>query len=198
MGKEKEIWKPVKGYTGFYEVSNLGNVRSLSRIITVMYPGRGIMKRHKNGRILKPGKTASNVSRTRNRNNAYLMVVLCVDGFMDIRVVHRMVGIVFVCNPDSKQYKYLNHKNKIKTDNRASNLEWVTNRENNTHAYIGTKTSSKYVGVTWVKASKKWKAQIRIKGKQIAIGEFRSEQQAADAYQKYLKDHSIINKFKLK
>ena len=120
----KEKWKPVKGFKGLYEVSNLGNVKSLTR--EVYCPAT---KNHKaftyikKGRILKPDKL----------KDGYCQVYLFKNGKGVFRKVHRLVAEAFIPNPKKKPQ--VNHINGIKHDNRAENLEWVTVSENTFHAY---------------------------------------------------------------
>lgn len=105
----KEKWKPVKGYEGLYEVSDLGNVRSLPRRAGTF---------HIKGRTLKQFKS----------RNGYLLVCLSKEGIQKTIGAHRLVAEAFVKNPEHK--KTVNHINEDKTDNRACNLEWLTLREN--------------------------------------------------------------------
>ena len=121
--KEKEIWKDVKGYKGLYQVSNLGRIRSVGRN-TIDKIG---IKRHKNGKILKQYTNQS----------GYLQVKLYKNKKWKTISSHRIVCIAFINEPKKET---VNHKNGIKTDNRAENLEWATRSENINHAIrIGLK-----------------------------------------------------------
>lgn len=108
MFTEKELknerWKDIFGYDGMYQVSDLGRVRS-------RYSGEW--------KVLRPGKTGS----------GYLCVILCKHGKQNKFLVHRLVASYFVEN-DNIFNTEINHINEIKTDNRASNLEWCDRRYN--------------------------------------------------------------------
>jgi len=113
---DNEIWKPIDGYE-YYEVSNLGNVRSVSH--QTKNP-----RRFREGRVLAQAKVS----------NGYMHVSLTQEGKKKkSALVHRLVAKAFVPNPDNK--KTVNHKNGDKEDNRAENLEWCTHSENSKHAY---------------------------------------------------------------
>jgi hypothetical protein len=113
----KEIWKPVKGYEGLYEVSNLGRVKSLERIV---YRKSGKPHSRELEKIL--GVT----------NNHYQGVTLH-NGSGKSCAVHRLVAEHFIPNPDDKPH--VNHINGVKHDNRAVNLEWCTPSENERHSF---------------------------------------------------------------
>jgi hypothetical protein len=109
----EEIWKDVAGYEGLYEVSNLGNVRSVARTEHVVQ-GNKEFDRTRNGRAMVP-----DVSKY-----GYARVSLCKNGAMKHYLVHRLVAQAFLPNPDD--LPQVNHRNEDKGDNRVDNLEWCT------------------------------------------------------------------------
>lgn len=114
-----EVWKSVEGYEGLYEVSNMGNVRGLTRTIA-----------SKDG---KPLTVHGRYLKHLLNEKGYVCVVLSKNNIRKKYKVHRLVAKAFIDNPNGK--KEVNHINGDKTDNRPSNLQWVTRSENVTHAY---------------------------------------------------------------
>lgn len=114
-----EIWKPIDGYDGVYEVSNFGRVKSNTRIIPHKRFGCVVRR----GVIFKPQLT----------HKGYFFVGLNGVDFK-CKVIHRMVAIAFIPNPKNKPE--VNHINSIRTDNRVENLEWVTSKENSQHSIL--------------------------------------------------------------
>ena len=106
---DTEIWKPIEGYEGLYEVSSYGNVRSLPR----------------NG--LKGKQLKLNI----NNHNGYVYVCLSKENHRLNKRAHVLVAKAFL-SPQSEQ---VNHKDGDKANNHVDNLEWCTRSENMRHAY---------------------------------------------------------------
>ena len=114
-----EIWKDVKGYEGSYQVSNLGRVKGLARIVPHGRCGTCSIKE----KVLTPGE----------HRQGYLMAFLARDRKRKRIYVHRLVAIAFLSNPFNKPT--VNHKDGDKSNNKSTNLEWATRSENTIHAY---------------------------------------------------------------
>lgn len=115
-----EQWRPVVGFQGVYEVSNLGRVRSLSRVVRCGY-GRTRRMRGRTLRSVVPAEKYPNVA-------------IWFNGIGISRHVHILVAESF---PEMIKGAgpWINHRNGNKSDNRPENLEWCTPSENNQHAY---------------------------------------------------------------
>ncbi|MBZ3643535.1 HNH endonuclease [Enterococcus faecium] len=105
---QKEIWRPIEGYEGLYEISNLGKIKSNFR----------------------QGST-TDFLKISNNGNGYMMVRLCKNGKAKKYYLHRLLAQTFIDNPEDKPQ--VNHINENRSDNRLENLEWVTQKENNNH-----------------------------------------------------------------
>lgn len=167
-----EVWKDIIGYEGYYEVSNLGRVKSLRREYMT---GRGGL-RIKEESILK-----------QTFNNRYLVVNLCVNGVSKARKTHSLVAESFLNHfSKGKCDICVDHIDNNQLNNDLSNLQIVSARTNNSKDKIGK--TSKYTGVSWKKSIRKWVSQIHVNGKKIHIGVFENE---LDAYKSYLAKMNI-------
>lgn len=101
-----EIFKDIQGLEGQYQISNLGNVKSLKR-----------------NKLLKPDVA----------DKGYKRVSLSNDGKVTRYLIHRLVAEAFIDNPDNKPF--INHKDNNPRNNHVSNLEWCTHSENMIHAH---------------------------------------------------------------
>lgn len=135
---EGEVWKPIKGYEDLYEVSNLGRVRSLPTITgnvqqSTSRKGKSMIinvPQVRLGRIINPNNTS-----IKDSDNGYLKgVVLSREGKQRGFLVHRLVATAFLPNPHN--LPEVNHKDRDRSNNRVTNLEWISPEDNKAHAHI--------------------------------------------------------------
>lgn len=144
--EEIEIWKDIIGYEGLYQISNLGRVQSLDRFI----------KRKRFSITLREGKELKQTITAAG----YLSITLSNNKIKTTFLVHRLVAIAFIPNPENKPD--INHKKGIKTDNRVSEIEWCTKSENLTHAYkIGLREVVNGIKCHYSKLTEKQVLEIR-------------------------------------
>jgi hypothetical protein len=155
---QKEIFKDIPSYEGIYQVSNLGNVKSLN------YKGSGFEK------ILKPSIDCS----------SYYTVKLKLKTMR----VHVLVAMAFLTHIPCGHKIVVDHINTNRLDNRLENLQLISNREN--ISKDRKNKSSKYVGVSFHKIKNKWESKICADNKSKHLGLFDEEYEAHLAYQKAL------------
>lgn len=123
-----EVWKDIKGYEGLYQVSNFGNVKSLSRLKKNHSKMQHIPEKLKSFRVDPQG---------------YLMLDLYKNNKQKTVRVHRLVAEAFVPNDDAKET--VNHIDGNKSNNNTSNLEWASFKEQNDHFYKNNLKSRKNI-----------------------------------------------------
>lgn len=156
-----EIWKDIPGYEGLYQVSDLGNVRSLN------YGGWGKCQLFKLGSLKK-----------------YLKVTLRLKGKNKGFYVHQLVAIAFLGHKPNGNKAEVDHIDHNKHNNRLDNLRIVTSRENNHHGLLTRKKSGLPLGVN--PNGKGYSATIRINGIRKDLGYFKTPEEASTAYQQEL------------
>lgn len=114
-----ELWKPIEGYEGLYEISNYGEVKSLDKWVDIGMGRKQFLK----GKI-RPSAVSS---------NGYRMITLTKNKRPTTYCIHALVATNFISNPLKKPI--VNHRNASKIDNYIENLEWATYSENIKHAY---------------------------------------------------------------
>lgn len=118
---ESEIWKDVVGYEGYYKVSNMGKVKAARRSIKCHNQFAEYYREYPEHEVYA-GKLQT----------GYLQVCLSKHGKYKCYLVHRLVAEAFI--PNMYNLPEVNHKDRDKTNNRVSNLEWCTKLENMHHA----------------------------------------------------------------
>lgn len=123
-----EEWRDIKGYEGLYQVSNFTRVKSCDRFVFKSMELKDDLKN------LKEKLLVANVCGT-----GYKKVVLCKNGEIENKNIHRLVAEAFIPNPDNKPC--VNHIDCDKTNNNIENLEWCTQSENAFHAHRNNLTT---------------------------------------------------------
>lgn len=168
----EEIWKDIPNYEGYYQVSNLGNVKSLARII--MHRGK------------YPFISKQRLLKLTLLKHGYYSVNLTKNSIQTTYTIHGLVAMSFLGHKPNGMSIVIDHINNNKTDNRLCNLQLINQRDNcskDKHRYNYT---SKYVGVGYDKSNNKYNARIVLNGKQKHLGLFKNEIDAHHAYQNAL------------
>ena len=127
---KKEIWQDIKGYEGYYQISNKGRLKVLGAYIKNL-------GNFANGYLKKV-----NIKEIAVDRNGYCITKLCRDGKCKPRKIHRLVAQAFLPNP--KNLPQVNHIDGVKTNNNFLNLEWCDNSYNQKHAIKNNLKISKF------------------------------------------------------
>lgn len=171
----EELWLPVPDFEGYYEVSNLGRIKSLSRVVPVT------------NRVLKEKFNSMHLKR-----DGYHSVLLRKPGVKKTIQLHRIVAKTFIKNTDNK--RVVNHIDGNKLNNCVNNLEWVSHRENSCHYYRSINSGTP-VGVFKLKKYNKFLAHAHVDGKKVFLGYHKTQEEAYNARIEYFKSNNILNKY---
>lgn len=171
----QEIWKDIPNYEGYYQISNLGNVRGMDRTI--------ISKTGKNykikGRLLKKNKKGK---------QDYLIVNLNKKGKHTSITIHKLVAIAFLNHKPCGFKVVVDHINNIKTDNRVDNLQLISTRMNSCK---DKKQKSKHYCIYEVGKSKKYMVRLRINGVKKSLGNYNTISEAISIRDKFIKTEYV-------
>jgi len=170
-----ELWKDIKGYEGYYQISSLGNVRSLDRVVT-----------YNNGRTAKYKGSMRSPS-----VSDYRLIALSKDGKVSVKKISRLVAEHFLFKIEGKDI--VNHIDGNKKNDCVVNLEWCTLSENSIHAFENNLSSrkNKVSGVFYEQRRDKWAAYLYRNCKNIFIGRFNTQSEAVKAREKYINGKGI-------
>lgn len=145
----EEIWRDIEGYEGLYQVSNLGRVRSLDRIVQQLNRWGKYQSRSYPGCVLNPGVTHDN----------YQSVSLTRQGKSASYSVHRLVAQAFIPNPDN--LPQVNHKDENLSNNCVDNLEWCTAKYNSNYGTRIDKLRQSLTGIERTEEYKNYMSETR-------------------------------------
>jgi len=163
-----EEFRDVIGYNGYYQISNLGNVKSL---------------KHGKEKILKPGVNTS----------GYLIVCLSENAKLSTKRVHQLVAMAFLGHtPNGYKGLFVDHVDNVKNNNTLNNLQLISNRENSSKDKR-ERMYSKYIGITYNKMRDSWGGTIRFKGKVYRTKSVKTEDEAYELYKELLNKLGLVN-----
>lgn len=171
----EEIWKPITGYKGLYEISNYGRVKSLAKTW-----------KSGSGRVQTKPET---IMRLVISGAGYPQVILRKDGYIKAMRIYWLVWDAFsgMLRPTQKDKTYIDHKDEDKLNSHINNLQLLSPRENSIKSLNKRKTDGSLpIGVK--KHYNKFNATIRINGKKKYLGSFPSVELASQAYRDKAKE----------
>lgn len=139
----EEIWKDIEGYEGLYQISNLGRVRSLDRIVNLMNRNGEMIKGIRKGKILRG-----------SIYKGYKKVALSIDNKIKDHLIHRLVAVAFIPNPNN--YTVVNHIDENPSNNIITNLEWCTTQHNIRHSLYKRTKNILCIETNEIHTAKEW------------------------------------------
>jgi hypothetical protein len=154
-----EIWNDIPGYEGFYQASNLGRIKSLSRLINRSRGGKQRLK--------------ESILKTSICKSGYATVALSAYGIARTKHVHRLIASAFF----GESTLVIDHINQNRADNRLINLRYCTQRDN-----LGFNRPSLGVSINPPVYKKRFRARIRINDSLKSLGSFHTKIEAQNVY----------------
>jgi len=172
--KEKEIWRDIPGYEGYYQVSDIGRVRSLDRNIVYVDGKRRFIK----GKLIKGSLNGK----------GYRLTTLKKNNIGRTFKFSQLVAMAFLNHKPNGMKVVVDHIDGDRSDDRVKNLRIVTNRENCSNLFRRDRAnlSSKYTGVSWSIKDNAWRVGIQYDKITYNLGAYATELKASDVYQEAL------------
>lgn len=171
---DKEVWKSVNEFEGLYEVSNLGNVRTVERYVNARHRGF-VGKRLLKQKVLLPHY---------EEMIGYLTVALYNGKNYSTKFIHRLVAQAFIPNPNN--LPCVNHKDENKLNNCVDNLEWCDYSYNANYGSRNERISNSRKGM---KFSDEHRKNIGISAKNRVTDEFRDKMRKVHLGKKLSEEH---------
>lgn len=165
---EIETFTDIPGFESHYQISQFGNVKSF---------------KYKKPKILK---TALNL-------RGYLHVSLSLHNIRCTKLIHQLMAITYLNHKPCNHEIIVDHIDNNKLNNRLSNLQLISQRENSSKDKFKKQKTSQYTGVYWNKRCKKWHSTYNIKNKHLSLGYFDNEIDASNAYKNKIKTLNYVN-----
>lgn len=174
---QEEEWRDIPTFVGKYQESNLGRTKSLSRIIL------------RSGKY--PFTSKEKILKIYITRKGYCAIMLSLNGNKSKHTIHGLVAMAFLGHVPCGFELVVNHKNEIKLDNRADNLEIITHYQNMLYSYRRKATKNNRLLGTHFNKKNRWVSGITINRKRIILGYFDTDIEASKYYEKALE--SICN-----
>ncbi|UOR05853.1 HNH endonuclease [Hymenobacter aerilatus] len=168
--KVKPIKGIIKNHVFSVKISNHAFGLPLGEDKNYMVFNDGTVYSEKSRKYLKPG----------NDSKGYLFYGICTNGKSKSQKAHRLVAKTHI--PNFNNYPQIDHIDRDRQNNHVSNLRWCTNQMNHMNRSAKKSSTSKFVGVYWNTAAKKWHSSLGINGKVKYLGLFDDELKAHQAY----------------
>ena len=168
-----EEWKDIAGFEGLYQVSSEGSVRSIDRIVTQIQRGGKEMTRIYRGKVLVGSSTPQ----------GYKQLNMYRDGIKEhTQSIHRLVADAFIPNPEN--LPQIDHINRNKTDNKVSNLRWVSAQDN----CLNRNTTSGVSGEKFITITKETTFRVKIRDMDARVYDetFKTLPEAIEARNNYI------------
>jgi hypothetical protein len=165
--KMNEEWRNIKDYEGYYQISNLGNVKSLHRVVA--------RRNH------PPHTTKEKILALTPDSKGYFIVYLH-KGIRKGHLVHKLVWDAFGNETKKDKTIRIDHKDDNRQNNKIDNLQLLANRENCYKGWVA-KGKKEPIGVTLDRTKKKYVANIQLAGRRIFLGTYNNIEEASKKYQ---------------